>query len=86
MSDPILACHLHDYLEIACLYNIEVNFTLKSGDILTGLPRTTEIRKGVGECLIFRQNACKEDTAIPVLSLKTMQAISHNMHFDTVDF
>lgn len=35
MTQPI-ACNLHDYLEIACLYGYRVKLTLKDGRILEG--------------------------------------------------
>ena len=86
MKQPILDCHLHDYLEIACLYEVEVNLVLKNGEACTGTPRTTMSRKGEGEFLIFHKKYEKEETAIPVLSIKTMEAISANVHFQTVNF
>lgn len=32
----VIACQLHDYLEIACMYGYRVKLTLKDGQIVAG--------------------------------------------------
>ena len=51
MSDPILACHLHDYLEIACLYGFEVRLKLNQQADICGKAMTTKTSKEKKETL-----------------------------------
>ena len=86
MNKPLLKCDLHDYLEIACLYSIEIKLTLQNNVSLIGTPLTTGINKKVGEYLVLRSNNKENTSSIPLVSLQTMQAMSANVHFDKIKF
>lgn len=85
MIDQIMLCDLHDYLEIACMYEIEVEITLKDGACHQGVPITTQTKKNEGEYLQF-YTLCGRDLLVPLLLLKSMRATSSNPHFDKVMF
>ncbi|MFT5757436.1 MAG: Rho-binding antiterminator [Alteromonadaceae bacterium] len=84
MTKPILDCNLHDYIEIACMYKIEILLTIKGDSKLIGTPITTTIIKNSGEFLVFKAKHTDESILIDLLSLKSMQAISSNPHFDNI--
>jgi Rho-binding antiterminator len=86
MKIVMLDCNLHDYIEVACLYKIEVMLTLKDGNIVKGIPITTNTSKGKEELLTFRVKSLSEDMFINLLSIKYMAALSHNIHFDKISF
>ncbi|PAJ74709.1 hypothetical protein CJF42_09105 [Pseudoalteromonas sp. NBT06-2] len=86
MSNLILKCDLHDYLEIACIYKITVELTLKNGVHIVGTPITTGVNKESGEYLVVQIKHGVEDVSIPLLSLQSMRAISSNSHFDKIEF
>ena len=86
MNKPLLKCDLHDYIEIVCLYRIEVEITLQNNVCLTGIPLTTGVNKKVGEYLVFRSNNKADTRSIPLLSLQSMQAVSANIHFNKINF
>ena len=86
MSQLILPCDLHDYLEIACLYKIKVKLIQKNNLNSVGTPVTTGVNKELGEYLIFQVKQEAEAKAIPLLSILSMQAISANPYFDKIIF
>lgn len=84
----ILNCDLHDYLEIACLYQYQVTITLNSGDKFTGTPKTTAAREegpNKYEVLIF---ACDNGDTVDVelLQLKSMQVHTKHAKFTSISF
>lgn len=86
MEKATIDCNLHDYIEVACLYKIEVILTLTNGNKLLGIPMTTRSIKVGGEFLEFNEKALNRHTTINLLSIKSMKAISPNVHFDEVLF
>ncbi|HCY28379.1 MAG TPA: hypothetical protein DHV00_08350, partial [Alteromonas macleodii] len=40
-----IACQLYDYIEIACMYGLEVSVVLKDGNTVRGTALTTVIDK-----------------------------------------
>ncbi|UZE96657.1 Rho-binding antiterminator [Alkalimarinus alittae] len=84
----ILNCDLHDYLEIACLYQYRVTLVLKSGGKYTGIPQTT-IAKSKGSCkyevLIFDcENGNTEE--IELMALSSMRVLTPHAKFTEVSF
>jgi Rho-binding antiterminator len=79
----MIKCDIHDYVEIACLYKIEVLLTLHSGEEITGVASTTSINSDKHEMLVITQG---EDTQGVVLDMiKNMRALTSNPHFSSVD-
>lgn len=82
----ILQCDLHDYLEIACMYRLEVELVCKDGQRLRGRPTNIKSRSGLGEFLIYENMETNSEDSIEVLELAQMTALRKNPHFDTVIF
>lgn len=84
-SKPI-SCDLHDYLEIACLYKIQVYLTLANGVNHCGIPVTIKINVEREECLQIQPDSDSEKIDIPLYLLENMKAITSNTHFNTICF
>ncbi|MBO9489094.1 Rho-binding antiterminator [Endozoicomonas sp. G2_1] len=82
----MLSCDLHDYLEIACMFNIPVVVTCINGDKYQGIPVTTFITSEKVECLKLKLENGDELLSIPLETLESMQALVSNPHFDLVNF
>jgi Rho-binding antiterminator len=83
MSQNVLKCDLHDYLEIACLYKFEVEIILKDDTKISGIPITTKTSNKI-EYLEIK--SAIELITMPVLNLASMRACKQNPHFDLVEF
>lgn len=84
----ILSCDLHDYLEIACLYQYQVTLVLATGDELMGTPKTTTIKQHDGvkyEVLVF---CCDNGETIDVdlLMLRSMHVHTPQAKFTDINF
>ena len=91
MNKSRIDCHLHDYIEIACLYKLEVLITLINGQQLIGMPITTKVVKQSGEFLSFKESDTARQNSlhllsINLLSIKSMKASSKNLYFDSISF
>ena len=82
MSAPI-ACHLHDYIEIACLYRLEVELTLSDGQRLQGRALTTRTQNRE-EFLLLQTT--EGESSVALGRLKRMTALQPNTHFSAIDF
>lgn len=83
-ENKVLNCDLHDYVEIACMFKIEVEITLKDQSVITGLPVTTKIDSSRSECLVLLVD--NQQKLIKTSLFATMRAVKQNQHFDIVDF
>ena len=79
-------CDLHDYLEIACVYKIQVHLTLTNGECYNGVPVATRVNAQREECLQFLLDSGNEPIDIPFYMLEKMNAIAPSIHFSTVTF
>ncbi|WP_020485400.1 Rho-binding antiterminator [Methylomonas sp. MK1] len=82
MSECRIACDLHDYIEIACLYGYRVRLTLKDKGIVEGraLNIVTEERH---EFLLLDQNSIGK---IALDQLAKLQVLTPNARFTEVIF
>lgn len=85
MQAPILNCDLHDYLEIACLFELTVELQLVDGTSLTGQLITIATHSAI-EYLQVRPSHQIYHIEIPVLSLALMTALTKNLHFYSIRF
>ncbi len=83
----ILACDLHDYIEIACMFRYRVTITLKSGASFLGTAHNTLTNQEKQEYMIL----CPENTASPqhkilLTELSSMTVLNSSSRFSHVDF
>ena len=81
-----MSCDLHDYLEIACMYKIQVSLLLTDGSYYRGTSITTTFNAEKEECLLFLSDSSETPVSIPLHLLEKMEAVTHNIHFNAVVF
>ena len=79
-----LACHLHDYVEIACLYGFEIRLQLNDQKIVEGKAITTITSANKTECLLLQVN--DQSIQVEVIDILSMKAVTPNPHFDLIEF
>ncbi len=82
-----IACQLYDYIEIACMYKLEVSAVLKSGELKNGKALNTVIDKRSDtptECIQMHINGNVENIALNEIA--QLHAITDNPHFSSVSF
>ncbi|MDJ0834215.1 MAG: Rho-binding antiterminator [Gammaproteobacteria bacterium] len=83
MSESVISCHIHDYIEIACMYGYQVRLELTNHDRIEGKPVTTK-SKSKQEFLVMQTAAGQQD--IELSNIRIMRALTSNPHFDRIDF
>lgn len=81
----MISCDRHDYIEIACMYRLEVELVLKDGSQMVATPVDTLFNAQKEECisLTFADKSSKE---LVLDQLVSMRALTANPHFDCVVF
>ncbi len=82
-----IACQLYDYIEIACMYGLEVSVVLKDGNTVRGTALTTVIDKRndvATECI--QMSIDKTTQNIALNEIAQLHAITDNPHFSSVSF
>lgn len=82
MRDSLIACDLHDYIEIACVYGYRVRLTLKNNHVIEGQAQTivTEQKRE----FILLNNA--QTGKIALDDLAKLQVLTPNAQFHEVIF
>lgn len=80
----MISCEQHDYIEIACLYNYRVRLIFDSGAELEGTAVDTERNHNNEECIKIRVS--NADNLVVLGSIKTMEVLVENPHFNRVTF
>ena len=80
----IIDCHIHDYIEIACLYGFQVNLEFVDQPSIQGRAKTTETSIDKREWLILETEHQSEK--IDLSTIKSMRALTQNPHFDKIEF
>lgn len=80
----ILSCHLHDTIEVACLYGFEVCLQLKNQKKVQGKAITTQTTSEKKEYLLLLVD--DQNVQVDLTDILTMQAVKRNPHFDVVEF
>ena len=79
----MINCEIHDVLELACLYRIKVQLSLKDKTSIIGIANTTRTAKDKHEYLVLEQDGSTID--VDMDKIKTMRALTKNPHFTEVD-
>ncbi|GAA3930972.1 Rho-binding antiterminator [Litoribacillus peritrichatus] len=81
----LLQCDLHDYLEIACMYQYRVELELLSGQRIVGTPKTTKTSSEKREFLVFIRED-KTPIEIETSELSSMTVLTRGAKFERVVF
>lgn len=85
MGQCTIACDLHDYLEIACMYHYQLKCMLKDGEILEGTAIDT-ITQDKREYLLIGGGDNDERQQIELMQLKKLKVLTANAKFKEVIF
>ncbi len=87
MSQKILSCDLHDYLEIACMFQYQVGITLKSGEVITGQAADVKTLPGKKEILLVKAaSSSSAPIEIDITSMSHLKVLTPNARFEQVSF
>jgi len=84
MKQPLISCHTHDYVEIACVYHLRVELLMIDGNCVIGNAQTIELDLQKNECLVL--DSAQDAQRVPLNRAKSMRALEKNPHFDLVEF
>ncbi|MBR9789568.1 MAG: transcriptional regulator [Vibrionaceae bacterium] len=80
----MVTCNQYDFIEIACMFELPVEITLKNGESHQGRAFDTGFDMQRQECLFLDVDG--EHIAFPTEQLLTMRALKANPHFTEVTF
>ena len=80
----MISCNHHDYIEIACLYNLLVTLLLEDGREVSGIALDTAYDDNKKECIKLGANG--EWKLINLDLVVSLKANRVNPHFDFVEF
>lgn len=82
--EKILPCHIHDTIEIACLYGFEILLQLNGQKPVQGKAITT---KTAASKIEYLQVLVKDQMIeVDLTDILTMRAVTKNPHFDLIEF
>jgi Rho-binding antiterminator len=79
-----IACELHDYIEIACMYRYQVQLILKDQSTVTGKAKDIVTDTEKRELLLLETNSGPQQ--IELASLDKLQVLTPNARFHEVIF
>ncbi len=84
MTQQLIACELHDYIEVACMYGYQVRLILKNQQVFEGKAKdivtTTEKREFLA---IDNEQGTQQ---VELIQLEKMQVLTPNVQFKEVVF
>ncbi|CAE6933992.1 COG4568 Transcriptional antiterminator [Vibrio sp. B1REV9] len=80
----MVTCNQYDFIELACMFNILIEITLKNGEQHQGKALDTGYDMERQECLFLDVEG--EHIAFPTEQLISMKALQENPHFSDVTF
>ena len=83
MSNTVIDCELHDFVEVACMYRYQLKLILKDGQVIKGeaidIVNTPEKR----ECLVIENDGRHQ---VDLMLLAKMHVLTPNARFHEVIF
>lgn len=80
----MIACHLYDNIELACLYRFPVKLQLRNGMCSRGKAVDTAFNDNREECLSL--NTPEGDQLVVLDDITRMEVLVRNPHFMAMDF
>lgn len=80
----MMSCDLHDYIEVACMYNYTVKLTFKSGSIIECKALDTQRNENREECMKVKIEGV--ESLVVLDNILRMEASVQNPHFQVVNF
>ncbi|MDH5552691.1 MAG: Rho-binding antiterminator [Nitrosomonas sp.] len=83
MSQQNIACELHDFIEVACMYGYQVQLTLKDGQVIEGKAVDITTSKEKREYLIINHD---QEQQVELTQLTKLVVLTPNAQFKEVNF
>jgi len=80
----MIACHLYDNIEIACLYHFPVKLSLRGGTERHGEALDTDFNEQREECLSLKTE--RGDKMVVLDEITRMEVLIDNPYFMVLDF
>jgi Rho-binding antiterminator len=84
MTQQIIDCELHDYIEVACMYGYQVRLILRDEQIFEGKAKDIATTAEKREFLIVDNEQGSQQ--VELIQLKKMQILTPNAQFKEVVF
>lgn len=84
MNQKILSCDLHDYIEIACMYNYKLRVSQLDDSMIEGVAKDTKTTSDKTEYMVL--SVGDKDVDIELTQIKTIESLTENSKFQTVIF
>ena len=79
----MISCEKFDYIEIACLYNYQVELILRTGERVTGIAKDTVTGKSEEHIVLNIDNVQQQ---ISLEDVSMMNVLTPSAQFKTVNF
>jgi len=83
MSQEVISCELHDFVEVVCMYNYRLKLILKDGQIIEGKAIDIVNSPERRECLVIDGDTRQH---IDLTRLRKMEVLTPNAKFSEVIF
>ncbi|MBX9894781.1 MULTISPECIES: Rho-binding antiterminator [unclassified Nitrosomonas] len=83
MSNTVIDCELHDFVEVACMYRYQLKLILKDGQVIEGKAVDIASTPDKRECLIVENDTQQQ---VDLMSLAKMEVLTPNAKFSEVVF
>lgn len=80
----MIACHLYDNIEIACLYRFPVKLLMRDGERRKGEAVDTDYNQDRQECLSLKTH--HGERLVVLKDISRMEVLVDNPHFMALDF
>ncbi|EIC28883.1 MULTISPECIES: Rho-binding antiterminator [Methylomicrobium] len=84
MTEHLISCDLHDYIEVACMHNYRVELVLKGGEVIEGKALDVLTSPEKREFLVIDNGGQKQQ--VELTQLHKMIALTPNASFNEVEF
>ncbi|CAE6490145.1 Rof transcriptional antiterminator [Nitrosomonas nitrosa] len=84
MTQPIIDCELHDYIEVACMYGYQVRLVLKNQQIIEGQAKDIVTTAEKREFLVIENEQGRQQ--VELITLDKMQVLTTNAKFNEISF
>jgi Rho-binding antiterminator len=84
MTERLISCDLHDYIEVACMHNYRVELVLKGGEVLEGKALDVMTSPEKREFLVIDNGGQKQQ--VELTHLHKMTALTPNASFKEIEF
>jgi Rho-binding antiterminator len=84
MTNHLISCELHDYIEVACMYGYQVRLFLKDQSTLEGKAKDILTNSEKREFLLLETEAGSQQ--VELISLDRLQVLTPGARFSEVVF